>query len=175
MRTLFAYLDALLRVRDWYPVKTAAAGVVGGFAVWTFLYFAAKSASFAFCLVLSMVVAIAVAILHAIRRPAPPPLDDEPNVESSPPNEDLYFLEYRLSWGTVERSRFEQRVRPLLTRLAEERLVQRHGIDRHREPERARVVVGEQLWVLMTGPADSEAKPPSSRQVSQWVDRIEAI
>ncbi|MFD7154799.1 hypothetical protein ACFV9C_09385 [Kribbella sp. NPDC059898] len=46
---------------------------------------------------------------------------------------------------------FARRIRPLLLELATDRLVHRHGIDPGLEPDRARELLGDRLWVLITG------------------------
>jgi len=102
--------------------------------------------------------------------PAPGPADPAPEPGSFP---ELYLLEHRLSWGSVDPERFELRVRPQLVQLAEERLRQRHGVDRWREPDRARGIVGEPLWLLMTGPPT--VRPPSPSQVADLVAHLERI
>ncbi len=92
------------------------------------------------------------------------------------PYADLYFLEYRLSWGSVDRQRYEQRVRPLLQRVATERLLQRHGADLHRDPDRCREIVSEDLWTLLISQGATQTKrPPTPREVERLVSAIEAI
>ena len=46
---------------------------------------------------------------------------------------------------------YTRRIRPLLLDLTRDRLVHRHGIDPDLEPDRARELVGDQLWSLITG------------------------
>ncbi|WP_427885043.1 hypothetical protein ACQHIV_22955 [Kribbella sp. GL6] len=46
---------------------------------------------------------------------------------------------------------FARRIRPLLLELATDRLVHRHGIDPELEPDRARELLGDRLWSLITG------------------------
>ncbi|NUR98986.1 MAG: hypothetical protein HOV67_27480 [Kribbellaceae bacterium] len=46
---------------------------------------------------------------------------------------------------------FVRRIRPLLLELATDRLVHQHGIDPAREPERARALVGDRHWALISG------------------------
>lgn len=154
-------------------------GALAGFALWAVLNIGDYRARPVFCIGIGLALGLALALVrvvsHAQIEPAPPPTGavDE---EAPAPYADLYFIEYRLSWGSVERDRYERRVRPLLVRLATERLLQRHGIDPDREPNRARQIVGEQLWMLMTGPAAPEgSRPPRPREVDELVQAIEQI
>ncbi|GAA1698954.1 hypothetical protein GCM10009745_51810 [Kribbella yunnanensis] len=45
---------------------------------------------------------------------------------------------------------FARRIQPLLLELTVDRLVHRHGIDPDLDPDRARALVGEQVWDLIT-------------------------
>ncbi|MFD3400786.1 hypothetical protein ACFWUU_08935 [Kribbella sp. NPDC058693] len=45
---------------------------------------------------------------------------------------------------------FVRRVRPMLLELATDCLVHRHGVDPEREPDRAREITGDRLWLLIT-------------------------
>ncbi|MFK4088747.1 hypothetical protein ACI2LF_31825 [Kribbella sp. NPDC020789] len=45
---------------------------------------------------------------------------------------------------------FARRIRPMLLELTVDRLVHRHGIDPDLDPERARALVGDQVWALIT-------------------------
>lgn len=112
---------------------------------------------------------------HEVRHVRP----DDPRAREESgrnPYADLYFLEYRLSWGSVDRDRYEQRVRPLLRQIAAERLRQRHGADLERDPDRCREIVGDELWILMTGaPARAGSRPPSPREVDSAVRAIERL
>lgn len=159
----------------------AAHGGVGaliGLAFWAVLNIGDYRARPVFCIGLGLALGLALGLVRVVaggqvEPPAPPAREAD---EAPAPYADLYFIEYRLSWGSVERERFERRVRPLLVRLATERLIQRHGIDPDREPNRARQIVGEQLWMLMTGPAAPEdSRPPRPKEVDELVRAIEQI
>ena len=45
---------------------------------------------------------------------------------------------------------FVRRIQPLLLELTTDRLVRRHGIDPRLEPERARELVGDHVWTMIT-------------------------
>ena len=151
-------------------------GVGAGLAGWLILSAGSLRARPAYCIGVALAVVAAGALVRACLDPADPAarLPAAP-ADSPDPYADLYFLEYRLSWGSVERQRFEQRVRPLLVRLVDERLRQRHGIDPARDPDRARKIVGEQLWQLRTGTPTPGERPPTPREVAATVELIEAI
>jgi len=155
-------------------VQVAVLGTVLGMAGWGLLATASYRARIEFCLVVGLAVAATWRLVGATRPdpdpPAPGPATPEPESGRFP---ELYLLEHRLSWGSVDPERFETRVRPQLVRLAEERLRQRHGVDRWRQPDRARGIVGEPLWLLMTGPPTT--RPPSPSQVADLVAQLERI
>lgn len=159
-------------------VKAVLISVAIALAAWAVLNVGGLRARPAFIIGIAVLIAVGGVLFNYMAREAevfvavqrPEQLGREQR-----PYTDLYFLEYRLSWGSVERARYEQRVRPLLVRVTEERLRQRHGIDANDEPEKARAIVGEQLWQLMTGPERLDAPPPSHREVSTLVGAIEAI
>lgn len=125
-------------------------------------------------------VAVAVAVLSTGRlllaaTPAEP-LARPVSTEAEPAGEGidgLSALAHRLSWGSVDLDRYEARVRPQLARLAEERLRQRHGIDVVGQPDAARRMVGEPLWLLMTGPPS--LAPPTRSRLAELLTAIEQI
>jgi hypothetical protein len=57
---------------------------------------------------------------------------------------------------------FTRRIQPLLLELITDRLVHRHGVDPQLEPDRARQIVGDHVWTMIT-----------SRQTAS-IDEIEA-
>jgi hypothetical protein len=160
-------------------VQSVCVGAAIGLVVVGVAWIVGFRASFVLCVGLGIgfgLMSFFVEILQRQVRHVRPERQQLREAAASNPYSDLYFLEYRLSWGSVERDRYEQRVRPLLRQLALERLRQRHGIDPNRDPERCREIVGEQLWQLMTGPpAKDGARPPHPREVDQVVTSIERI
>ncbi|WP_433228299.1 hypothetical protein [Actinomadura formosensis] len=54
-----------------------------------------------------------------------------------------------VSWSQVSARHYDSTARPLLTRLLAVALADGHGIDLSREPERARELLGEELWPLL--------------------------
>jgi hypothetical protein len=87
----------------------------------------------------------------------------------------LRQLERRLQAATTDGTKFDWSLRPLLAQLAAERLRHKHAITIRREPERARAMLGEQLWqMISTQPA--EPSPALSRQqLTALIEAIEAL
>jgi hypothetical protein len=67
---------------------------------------------------------------------------------------------------------FVRRIRPLLLDLTRDRLVHRHGIDPEVEPERARELVGDQVWLLITG---TETRTATFAEIENAVQTIEKL
>jgi hypothetical protein len=165
------------RPRRWLAREIAFVALPGaglGAAGWGLIAVASYRIPLGFCLAVGLAVAASWRLVAAVRlepEPSAPGQDNpEPETGGFP---ELYLLEHRLSWGSVDPERFELRVRPQLVRLTEERLRQRHGVDPWREPDRARGIVGEPLWLLMTGPPTQRA--PSPGQVADLVSQLERI
>jgi hypothetical protein len=152
-----------------------ALGVPLGLLAWTLFALASYRAQLGLCVAVP-VVALAVWRLVVASTPPPEPPDPIPgDVEPTWGGfANLSTLEHRLSWGSVDRERYETRLRPQLARLAEERLRQRHGVDPARQPDLARQIVGEPLWQLMTGPPVS-GDPPTPRLIGDLLTYIERI
>lgn len=134
---------------------------------------------------LPVVLLLAASLLASVRvtaaaqpPPAGPPL---PHARSEPaavdrPFRDVGRMADRLAWGGHDMDRFESTVRPVLVRLADDRLSGRHGISRASHPERARQLLGDDLWQLATGPSvASKAPGPTPAQVSRLVEQLERI
>jgi hypothetical protein len=79
----------------------------------------------------------------------------------------------RFDWGATGPQRFHHAVVPRLRDVADERLRQRHGLTMAGDPDRARDILGEQLWGVLTGPAPD--RPPTPTQVAVWVERLEKL
>lgn len=148
-----------------------------GVAVWYLLHLASVSSRPAYLVGAGVLVLGVVQVLRLARAPVAPPVawaDEDADPERRSVAE-LIALEHRLAWGSVDAERFQSRVRPLLVQVTAERLRLRHGVDHTREPDRARSILGDRLWQLMTGPADPSSGAPSQRALRRIVDRIEQI
>ncbi|GAC1656438.1 MAG: hypothetical protein NVS9B1_11810 [Candidatus Dormibacteraceae bacterium] len=77
-----------------------------------------------------------------LRRPAAGDVGRPPGLEE---------VERAIDFGSWNQSDLEHRLRPMLVEVAEHRLSSRRGIDYDRQPERARAVLGEDLWRLLNG------------------------
>lgn len=80
-----------------------------------------------------------------------------------------------LSWFGLQGGdgeQFARTLQPRLARLAEERLRLRHGITVRSDPARARQLLGEPLWSLVTSRA---TRCPSGRELAALVKQMEAI
>lgn len=125
---------------------------------------------------LCVVAGLAVGVCWWLARrvvPPPDPLPPATEADQRPPGLlPLTSLESRLSWGSSDPDRFEERVRPLLVELAGERLRSRRGVDPRTDPDHARTILGDPLWTLMTGPLPHS---PSRAELSRLVEAIERI
>jgi hypothetical protein len=91
---------------------------------------------------------------------------------------DLERIDRLLVLGTTNAFDAHHRVRPLLRDLATERLHARHGVDLDSDPERARELLGEELWEVVK--ADRTLGHRSApglplEQASRLVDALEAV
>ena len=87
-----------------------------------------------------------------------------------------------LEAGASSRGKFDLTVRPLLYRVATERLRTRHGLDLTRDPAAARARLGDDLWQLFATPALTAGAPPaydepapSLDEVQRWISAVERI
>lgn len=80
--------------------------------------------------------------------------------------------ESRFGWTERDPARYRTAVQPRLYELVDERLRQRHGITMQSEPERARALIGEQLWTFLHARV---ARTPNSREMAAVVDEMEKI
>lgn len=153
--------------------------VLGGPAlgglVWYLLRLASTSSRPAYLVGVAVAALAVVGLLRLARAPAATAVAsvDDRDRPDRPGVAELVTLEHRLAWGSVDTERFESRVRPLLVQVAAERLRLRHGIDHTRQPDRARSIVGDDLWTLMVGPVAGGT--PSQREMRRIMDRIERI
>lgn len=84
----------------------------------------------------------------------------------------LAQTQWRLDQALHDADRFESIVRRPLEDVARHRLRVRHGVDSERDPDRARDLVGDELWSMMTGSAPARR---DLRTVRSWVSAIERI
>jgi len=161
----------------WFRLAAAAgAGLAVGVAV--LLVSSAAGADLPPELGAGVCVAFAL-LIQLVRETATEPQPPE-FLEPAEPAGNEYFsklrqLERRLEAASRDASKYERNVRPVLARLATERLRHKYGIDPLSKPIQAREVLGEQLWSLTIAPATPDSPPPSQAQLSALVARIEAL
>ena len=155
----------------------AVAGLIGGVAVLLASRALGGSLPAPLCLGIGVAVAVLARLVRetAVEPEPPEPAPQQFFADRSEYSARLRQLERRLEAATRDGSKYDRNVRPMLARLTADRLRQKYGIDAGRQPVRAREVLGEQLWSLMT-PAPAQAAPaPSQAQLSALVDAIEAL
>jgi hypothetical protein len=69
------------------------------------------------------------------------------------------------------------RLRPLLRQLAAERLHARHGIELDRQPERARALLGDELWEVVRPDRELDRHAPGLplARCARLVDAVEGV
>jgi hypothetical protein len=87
----------------------------------------------------------------------------------------LRQLERRLQAANTDGTKFDWSLRPLLAQLAAERLRHRHAITIRREPERARAMLGEQLWQMISSQPAEPSPALSRQQLTALIEAIEAL
>ncbi len=74
---------------------------------------------------------------------------DAEKPEQPQPIAELDRIDRRVVLGAANEFDLHYRLRPLLRQVAAERLYGLHGVDLDRDPERARPLLGDQLWELL--------------------------
>ena len=84
-----------------------------------------------------------------------------------------------LGWAPVSRWHYDHGIRPLLGRLLESALAERHRVDLATDPARARSLVGGDIWPLIdpSRPPSFDSKAPGAdlRTLTRIVDRLEQL
>ena len=153
-------------------VLPVLAGAVAGAGLWAAAFAVNYRAAPALCVVVGLAVALSWLLAQQVI-PPPEPLPVLPLEETR--DEGLLLLtslESRLSWGGSDPDRFRERVRPELVTLAGDLLRTRRGVDLRTEPDRARSILGEPLWQLITR---TPTRSPSRADLSRLVDALERI
>ncbi len=158
-----------------------AVRVVGGVAA-AVVAAAVAVAGAAGLIVAVSVIAVVTTVVLVVRTPgAPPP---RRRARPGPPVENAPFRAYRqvaeqLSWAAVSPRHYDLVTRPLLTSLAASRLADRHRVDLHADPDRAREVIGADVWrwIDPAREASRDSQPPGigSGTLSLIVGRLEDL
>jgi hypothetical protein len=80
--------------------------------------------------------------------------------------------EQRLTWQADSPGTFSGQLQQRLRELADERLRQAYGVTIASDPARARVVLGERTWTMLTGVAP---RAPGRRELTLAVARLEEL
>ena len=84
-----------------------------------------------------------------------------------------------LGWAPVSEWHYDHGLRPLLSRLFESALAERHRVDLTADPERARSLVGDDVWPLIdpSRPPSSDSNAPGTdlHTLIRIVDRLERL
>jgi hypothetical protein len=85
----------------------------------------------------------------------------------------LEELDMRLRSGPRRGNQYHFVILPVMYAAVEDRLWRHHGVDLAREPVRARLLLGEELWGLVSD--QSAVEPPPTDRLSAAVRRIEEL
>jgi hypothetical protein len=84
-----------------------------------------------------------------------------------------------LSWAPVSEWHYDHGIRPLFGRLVVSALAEHHRVDAVADPERARHLVGDEIWPLVdpSRPPSFDSRSPGAdlRTLARIVDRLEQI
>ncbi len=84
-----------------------------------------------------------------------------------------------LSWAAVSRWHYDHGTRPLLTRVMQAALADRHQLDLAADPQRARRLIGDDLWPFLDpgGPPSQDSRAPGVdlQTLALIVDRLESL
>ena len=84
-----------------------------------------------------------------------------------------------LGWAPVSQWHYDHGIRPLLGRLLESALAERHRVDLAADPAQARSLVGDDIWPLIdpSRPPSFDSKAPGAdlRTLTRIVDRLEQL
>jgi hypothetical protein len=107
------------------------------------------------------------------------PLEREPEKPEQPrPIAELDRIDRLVVLGAANEFDFHYRLRPVLRQVAAERLYGLHGVDLDRDPERARPLLGEELWEAVRpdremGRRAGPGLPPA--KLAEHVARLEEL
>jgi hypothetical protein len=153
------------------PVLALLAAAVAGGALWVGAFVVDYRAEPVVCVVFGLAVGLTWRLARLVVPPPEPPHEPPADEERDEGLLLLTSLESRLSWST-DPDRFRDRVRPLLVTLATDLLRTRRGVDPRTDPDRARSILGEPLWQLMTRAPERSL---SRTDLSRLVDALERI
>jgi hypothetical protein len=136
-------------------------------------------------LVIAAFVALRLLML-AVAEVAPPPAPQRPAPRRTVADEEGFYhwagtdslrsavrrWEQRLEWSQSDPAAFARNVLPVLAELTDERLRLRHGFTSASDPRRARQVLGEPFWQMLTDPGP---RRPRARDLASYVETLERL
>ena len=72
----------------------------------------------------------------------------------------------------ADRHTFRTQTWPAIVAVVDERLRLRHGVDRQRDPQRARALLGDHLWRFVTTPPARPLRPRQARRLVQQISQL---
>lgn len=164
------------------PVTRASVGkavlvaVVGAGVVWL----PARTAGVLVSYPLIVGVLLAVLLTRLLVRathgppPLPPPggVDLSAAIDAQRPFPGVTRWRGKLSWTHGDPEAFARTVQPGIVAIIDERLWRSHGVDRTRDPDRARQLLGDDLWAFVT---TAVPRAPRPRDLSALLARVEAL
>jgi hypothetical protein len=195
MTSATASIDELLQYEEEPPPPQRRPDGVVGWTVKAILTSAGLTALIAFGLRLAGVsppyplvfsgLLSLLALRRVVARVAPPPPPRTRSRLSAAADDGLYSWglqdalqsaprrwDSRLNWSKGEPERFRLKIQPALREIVDERLRLRHGFTLDGDPARARAVLGESLWTLLTAPL---TRLPAPREFAGLVGEIERL
>lgn len=189
---------APLRVTPRDAARLVGVAVVASGVFWLVLDLGGARLPYPLLLGGSLAVLVALRLVQAVHGPpsAPPlPLAAADPRPADRPFVDAALWEDRLAWADGDAGQFDRTVRPVLARLADERLRQRHGVRLHGALRRgtprggaprggapragtseqvppARRLLGDDVWTLLTTPT---ATPLSPYELDRLLTRLEQV
>lgn len=118
-------------------------------------------------------------LIHAVSSVAPPPaprLRSKIGTDAAPAADALRASvrrwERNLDRANSDPELYARNVLPVLAELADERLRLRHGVTRASDPRRARELLGDDLWSVLTEPGRRGLR---ARDVETYLDTMERL
>ena len=108
------------------------------------------------------------AVAPVVRHTGELPPADEQDVR-------LARLDTSIRYAVESGEHFATTTRPLLRRLATERLHDKQGIDVAADPAGARRLLGEELWEIFATDPDAPVPAPAPEQLRVLVERLERL
>lgn len=156
------------------PAGLLLAGPVAGVAAWALVSLGTSVRPW-LVIALAVATAVVLAAVDLIVVQLPPPTLHRVvprRMRTDREQGGLRRVTRTLDTALADTDRFATRLRPTLVRITEHRLRAHHSVDLRSDPDRARTLLGDSLWQLITVPP---SRPPTRRQLADWVARLETL